>query len=439
MSNDEQRVRPDPAMGPSGQSEEKPRRAPLPRAFGFLWFGEGVSVLGSSTTAVLIPLLAVVELHAGPGWMGALTAAAWLPWLVIGLPAGAWVDSLPARTVMIAADLVSAAALATVPLAHALGRLTLVQLLLVAFAGGIATVFFRTAYVSLIPQVVPDEGLETANARLIGTESAMQVAGPGVAGVIAARFSAAGGLCAGALGFLVSAVCLWRLQPASPGGIGEPASGTLWARIRAGVRLVSGDRNLRAFTLIGGISNFGLTGYQALLVLYLVQDMGLGPQSVGTVMMIGSCGGLLGSLLAGVLSRRLGSGRASTVLLLVSGPAALLIGLPRDGGSAAPTVAGLALVGLSVVAGNVVRAAWRQRYVAPSMMGRVVTASQMVNFGTMPLAGLVAGWLGAQLGVRPTILMMAGVHALACGSVVLTSVGRRRVLPRSGSGALQGS
>jgi MFS family permease len=116
-----------------------------------VWSGEGVSLLGAATTSILLPLLAVTHFHAGPGWMGQLTAAAWLPWLLIGLPAGAWLDRLDPRAVMITADLVSAATLASVPLGWWLGFLTLPQLLVVAVLGGAATVLFRTAGVRSEP------------------------------------------------------------------------------------------------------------------------------------------------------------------------------------------------------------------------------------------------------------------------------------------------
>ena len=155
----------------------------------------------------------MLAFDAGPGFMGALATAAWLPWLLIGLPAGAWVDGLPARGVMIAADLVSAAAYASVPLAWWLDVLTLGQLLLVALVGGVATVFFRTAYSVFLPQVVAREHLEPANGRLFGTESAMQIAGPGVGGLLAQWFSAAFGILLDAVSFLVSAACLWRIRP----------------------------------------------------------------------------------------------------------------------------------------------------------------------------------------------------------------------------------
>ncbi|MGL5930844.1 MAG: MFS transporter, partial [Dermatophilaceae bacterium] len=189
-------------------------------AFRLLWLAHGISVLGSMTTAVVLPLLAVTVFDAGPMWMGALTAAAWGPWLVVGLPAGAWVDRLDARRVMLTADLAASAAVLSVPVAWALGVLTLPHLAVTAAATGTASVFVRTAAPALLPRVVGTANLGSANARLVGTESAMQVAGPGLGGVLVGLVSAAWALLADAASFLVSAWCLHRMQvrgrPVSP-------------------------------------------------------------------------------------------------------------------------------------------------------------------------------------------------------------------------------
>ena len=389
-------------------------------SFGLFWLGEGISLLGNATSAVLMSLLAVVHLQAGPGWMGVLTAAAWLPWLVIGVPAGAWVDQLPPRRVMIAADLLAAAALLSVPLAWWLGVLSLVQLLLVAFVGGVSTVFFRPAYTKLLPLIVPAEQLESANARLFGTESATQIAGPGVAGLLARLGSVTLGIVFDALSFLVSALCLWRLRPVEPAGptaSAGPSAAPLGERIRHGIRLVARDPAIRTFTLLGGLSNFGLTGFGALLVLFWARELAVPSQLIGLWLMIGSAGGVLGAAVAGPLGRRLGTGRASTALLLISAPAALLIGVPSSHRTLWLSVASLAVMDAAVVAGNVLRGAWRQRYVPGPLLARVTTCAQVVNFGTMPFAALVAGWLGGALGVRPAIQAKAAVDELDSAGV----------------------
>lgn len=409
----------------------RPALPPLSRnrAFRLLWLGEGISVLGNATSLVLLPLTAVVAFDAGPGWMGALATAAWLPWLLIGLPAGAWVDGLPARRVMITADLISAAAYASIPLAWWLDALTLTQLLLVALAGGAATVFFRAAYSAFLPQVVPAAQLEAANGRLFGTESAMQVAGPGVGGLLAQWFTAAFGVLLDALSFVVSAVCLWRIRPEGEAAARPEAPTPLRTRIAEGVRFVRHDRYLPWLTAVGGLANLGHTGLGALLVLFLVRDLGLDPSGVGLVMALGSCGGLVGALLATPLSRRIGSGHASTVFMLGAGLPCLLVPLAAPGAGVALVPVGLFLAGVFVVAGNVVRGAWRQRYVPLRLMGRVVTTTQLVNFGTMPVGGLLSGVLGAQLGVRATIAVMAVVVLVSSLLFLLSPFRGLRDLP----------
>ena len=401
------------------------------RNFGLLWFGEGVSVLGNATTFVLLPLLAVVGFDAGAGWMGALTAAAWVPWLLIGLPAGAWVDRLPARRVMVVSDLAAAVTLASVPVAWLLDVLTLPHLAVAAFCNGVCTVFFRAAYPALVRQVAPRGQQEAAFARLFGTESAMQVAGPGVGGLLAQAVSAAGGLLVDAVSFLVSAVCLWRLElpAAEPPAADEPEVATLGRRIREGIDYIRDDRILRFFTVMGGMSNFGLTGYAALLVLFLVRDVHLGSGAVGLVMAVGSVGGVIGATIATRVSHRLGSARALLALQVLAGPPALLVPLGGPGAGLVAMVAGMLLVGIGVVAGNVVRGAWRNRYVPEHMVARQVTTVQVINYGTMPLACIVAGAMGSTLGLRPTIAVMAAIHVVACISMFWSPLRGLREMP----------
>ena len=137
-------------------------------------------------------------------------------------------------------------------------------------------------------------------------------------------------------------------------------------------------------------------------------------------MAVGSSGGLVGAIFATRLSRRIGSGYASTLLLLGAGVPCLLVPIATPGSGVALVALGLFLVGMFVVAGNVVRGAWRQRYVPARLMGRVITTTQLVNFGTMPVAGVLAGWLGTHLGVRETIAVMA-VVILGASLLVLAS------------------
>jgi predicted MFS family arabinose efflux permease len=332
--------------------------------------------------------------------------------------------------VMIAADLGAAASIGSVPVAWAFGVLTLPHLVVAALGVGTASVFLRAAYLPLLPRVVGPSDLAVANARLVGTESAMQVVGPGLGGALVAVVSAAYAVVVDVLSFLVSALCLHlmdrrRLVPPAPPERREP----LRREVATGIRVVAHDPYLRFFTLQGGASNFALTGYSALLVLFLVRDLDLDPKGVGLVMSAGSIGGLLGAAVARRAADRWGDARAMVVLLVSSGPPALLIALAQPGGRVALVPLGLALVGVGVVAANVIRGTFRIRYTPPQLLARTIASSSLVNFGTMPLAGVAAGWLGVHLGVRETLAVMAGIHLLSTLTTLVGPFGRLRDLP----------
>jgi MFS family permease len=400
------------------------------RDFRMLWLGETTSSLGSSVTVVALPLVAI-GLHASVTVIGLISAAAWLPWLLIGLPAGAWIDRLPKRPVMLVCDVVSLAVFVSVPIAAGLGMLTVAQLLVVALLAGTAKVFFATAYRTYLPALVPPEQLVDGNAKLQGSESAAQIAGPGLAGLLAQAFGAVSGLLADAVSFLVSAMCLRSIR-----GV-EPRRTVVRRRLRheigEGLRFVAGDRFLRPYVLFGGAANLALTGYQAILVVFLVREVGLGSGAVGLLIATGSVGGVLGATAAPRLARRLGSARALLLCKVGVAPFGLLIPLTGSGARLACFVIGSGVVVAGVVAGNVISAGFTQQYCPAELFGRISTSMQVVNFGTIPLGALLGGALGGALGSRATLWLMLGLF-VASGAILVASPFRgRRDLPREPS------
>lgn len=142
------------------------------RDFRVFWTGETTSQVGSAVTVVALPLVAVNTLHAETFVVTLLTASTWLPWVIVGLPAGAWVDRLPRRPVMLACDAVSFVAFASVSAAAWSGVLSIPQLVGVALTAGAASVFFSTAYAVYLPSIVGQGELTEANAKLSGSQSA---------------------------------------------------------------------------------------------------------------------------------------------------------------------------------------------------------------------------------------------------------------------------
>ena len=195
------------------------------RSFRLLWTGETISQLGNAMALVGVPLVAVTVLHASTFAVGVLAAAAWLPWLVIGLPAGAWVDRWPARRVMIACDVISAALYASVPIAAWAGVLTAGLLVAVQLAGGAASVLFMTAYQVYLPSIVAPGELIEGNTKMQGSASAAAFAGPSLAGLVAQLLGAVTALLGNAVSFLVSAACLLgtRAGPSRLAAAARPA------------------------------------------------------------------------------------------------------------------------------------------------------------------------------------------------------------------------
>ena len=159
------------------------------RAFRLVWIGESTSAVGNAVTSFALPLVAVTTLHASTLAVGLLYAFEWLPWLILGLPAGALIDRWNPRTTMIACDVVSLAVLATVPISGWLGVLSLTQVLVVAVAAGISSVFFTTSYTLLLPRIVAPWGIHLTRLPLVSESSARgdpPWGDPGSAGVHAA-------------------------------------------------------------------------------------------------------------------------------------------------------------------------------------------------------------------------------------------------------------
>lgn len=242
---------------PVAQAVDSRRSSLRSNGFRFLWAGESVSVLGTTTSSLLLPLLAVTTLDASAWWVGLLTAAAWLPWVVIGLPAGAWVDRSDPLPVMVTANVVAGLAVASVPAAWWLGGLSLAQLGLVALCTGTCSVFFRAAYQRLLPQLVPPEDLVGANSRLQGSESVAQIGGFGIAGLLAQWVGTATGLLLDALSFVASVVSLLLAANSTERTpLAVPPRRRLRTEIGEGVTFVARDPLLRWFTWAGGLSNF---------------------------------------------------------------------------------------------------------------------------------------------------------------------------------------
>ena len=398
-----------------------------------LWIGDTISQFGTQLSQLALPVLAVTVLHAGPRDMGLLTAAENLAFLVVGLPAGAWVDRWRKKRVLVGGDAVRALVFASIPVAWALGQLTLVQLYVVALAAGIATVFFDVAYQSYLPSLVAGSQVVDGNAKLQASQSVAQVAGPAAGGALLRVLSAPVLVAADAVSYALSALFVSRIAHAeTPRSRAERRP--LRTEMAEGLRFVLRHPLLVRITATTSISNLFSGVQQALLVLFVLRILHLDTQTLGLVFALGAAGGLAGALLTGRIVAVVGEGRTIPVSILVGG--LFGIGVPLaalPSGTAASTVLlVVATVGFwtTTVVYNITQVSFRQRLCPPELLGRMNASVRFIVWGTVPIGGVLGGLLGGTIGVVPTLWVASAGQVAAALPVLLSPLTRMRDLPR---------
>ncbi|HTU85470.1 MAG TPA: MFS transporter [Solirubrobacteraceae bacterium] len=376
------------------------------RPFRRYWSAQTISMFGDQIASLAMPLAAVLVLKANAAEMGYLTALVWLPSLLFGVHAGAWVDRHGhRRAAMIAADLGRFGLLATLPVADALGVLTLPQLYAVAFATGALSVLFNVADSTLFVALVPPDRYVEGNSLIYGSRALSLVGGPSISGLLVQWLTAPFAIAADAVSFLGSAALLRRIRVEEP----PPAAPTEGA-LAAGARFIASSPFIRACLCACATVNFFTTAFVTLFVLYAVRTLHVDAGVLGVVLGAGAVGGLVGAALAKRLSAGLGLGWTCAVGAFVfTAPLGLV---PLAGGSKAAVLGMLFIaefasdVGVMVFdisLGSIFAAA-----IPDSLRARVTGAFQAVNFGTRPLGALTAGGLATLVGVRPTLWIAVG-------------------------------
>ena len=393
------------------------------------WTGQTVSLIGDQVSLVALPLVAVIELDAGAAQMGYLTAAALVPSLLFSLPAGALVDRRGhRRQVMIAADVGRALLLALVPLAAALGALSLSSLYVIAFLTGALGVLFMVSYNALFVALVPRDDYVGAMSLLNGSRALSGVVGPSLGGILVQALTAPVAVAVDAVSYVASALFLRRVDAVEP-----PCEEARRGLVLGGVRFIASSPIVRSALAATATLNFFDYGFLALFFLYATRSLGLGPGTLGVVLGAGAVGGVIGSLVTGRVARRIGVGPTFVVGCVVF-PLPLLL-VPLAGGPrplvllallAAEFGAGLGVMMLDISIGAIFAAVIPDRF-----RSRVSGAYMLVNYGVRPLGALAAGVLATAIGTRETLWIAAAGGSLAALWLVRSPLLRLRVLPES--------
>jgi predicted MFS family arabinose efflux permease len=397
------------------------------RRFLKLWAGQSVSELGGSITQIALPTVAVFQLHAGPFELGLLSAFARLPFPLLALPIGVWIDQLPRRRVMILADIGRMLALASIPIAAIGGSLSLGQLYIVALVTGLLTIFFDLAYLAYVPSLVGRDNLGDANAKLQLSSSVSDVAGPGLGGLLIQAIGGGQAIALNAASYLISFASLaWiRGEDVSPVRAGPAASA--FADLKEGLAHVFRHPLLRSLILcLGGAIVVGHME-EPNLYPFLYNIVHLSPGTVGLVLSVSGVGSIAGAIVSRRVAARFGPGWTLAVTGAVVGAMVMLQTTAQFGLAIPILVVTFLIIGVMDPIHDVTQVSLRQMLTPDRLQGRMNSVFRTVFWGAWPLGSVIGGYVGSVLGPVPAILIGGAGFAVFGIAVLFTPLRTARV------------
>jgi hypothetical protein len=392
-----------------------------------LWAGTSISTFGSLIGGLALQFTAILWLEASAAEIAALAACQLVPGFIVSIAAGVWVDRLPRRPIMIAADLGRAAALFSIPFAAAAGALTMPQLYAVGLVTSALSVFFDSAYQAYLPALVKREELIEGNAKVQGAGSAIEAVSLSISGWLVEALRAPGAVAIDAASFLGSAFFVWRIRAAEPAP--APAGGRAGFVTEAleGFRVVFGDRLLRPIALAAAAQALASQVVSVLFLLYLSDEVGFEPGVLGMIFAIGGVTSVAGAWVA----------NRGALLFGGVGPTLVVSALLRAGGMLfMPLCTGAGWTGVSFLVANqlVTDPFWtmfdihdvslRQAITPGRLQGRMFANFRLVEFGAALAGTGVAAALGAMVGPRAGLFVASGLMFVSAGLLAFSPVAR---------------
>ena len=372
--------------------------------FKWLWAGQTISLVGSAVSRLAIPTTAILALHASAFQVGALSAATYAAFPVLGVFAGVWVDRLPRRRLMIACDVVRALALAMVPLAAAYHALTLALLFVVAIVTSVASVFFDVAYQAYLPDVVDADGLHDANARLEASSSAAQIVGNATGGALIAAVGAALTIAIDAVSFGLSVVTLTFVRDRPRERNVANVRVSFVRDLRDGLEYVFSNRALLRIVATTATSNLGGAMSTAVYLIFTYRTLHLSPTLVGVIFAVGNAG-FVGAIFAPRIVKRFGLSNTLVVSMCIAALAQALVPLAVLGFSVPLLVAEQLIASAVIPIYNIAQVSWRQAAVPPELGGRMNATVRTIAWGTLPIGALLGAALATSIGIVPTLVV----------------------------------
>src|SRR5688572_6322109 len=400
-------------------------------AFQRVWAAASISIFGSLVTRIALPFVAIFNLNADSVGVALVRSMELVAGLAVGLVAGAWVDRLRRRPVLIWSDLGRAALLGLIPLAWLGGWLSLPLLLLVTLLTAVLTTFFDAADNAFLPTIVPRADLVRANGALSASSSVSEFAAFGSAGFLVQILTAPIAILLDAISFVVSALFLATIRVKEPPPPAKADREPVWREIAIGLRLVARNPILRATTLASAATHAMWGVFGALYFLFAVEELGLDAAAIGVIAAVGGVSSLVGALLTPRLSRRFGIGRVVLGGVLFGMLGSYFIPLAPVG---APLIAVALLIGQqlttdpAMTAFDIADTSIRQTIVHDRQLGRVNATVKVAILLVQLSATLLAGFLALEIGLRAMLFIGPTLGLLGVLAIWFSPVRRIRTI-----------
>lgn len=404
----------------------------LLRTPGFLalWTGQSISTIGNQLSGIALPVFAVTILGINEWQMGILNAASTASFLLVGLTAGALVDRMRKRRVMIWADIVRFAAILSIPVLYFAGVLQVWHLFVAAGVIGLAQVFFDVSYQSYIPILLPKEHIPAANSALETTSQISGLGGPALVGFLLTVIKAPFVLVADAISFLVSVLSLSIIRDRevpAPKHERQP----LRKEIAEGIKFVWSNKIIRSISFTTATSNLFSTAMFTLLPIVVLRNLAISPAGFGLIESLSAVGGLLGAISAAKLAKKIGEGQLVAISALVTGIATFGPAV-ASGMNQVPAMVILiiaqCLTSFTVLTYNITQVSARQRLCPERLLGRMNASIRFFVWGVMPIGALLSGVVATAIGIGPVLWITAVGGLLASLFVILSPLSRMRSL-----------
>lgn len=400
----------------------------LRRSAGFrpFWAAAGVSSFGTYVTTLAIQVLVVLTLHGGAAEVGLVNAARWLPYLLVGVFVGVFVDRTRRRPLLVTTDLARGVLLAAIPALALAHRLSVAVLAAFMVVFGLASVVHDAASQSLLPRLVPPRLLTRANARLDQSDAVAQTSGPALAGGLVSLLTAPWAVLVDAASYLASGLLLSRVAVAEPPSRRFSLRGVGGEAVE-GLRWLYRHRTLGPYTLSAHCWFAVNAVAGATLPLFALRTMALSPFALGLALAVGGAGGLAGALSATRLGARFGAGAVVIASIAGNGVAWAVIASGGHGWVGWTVFAcGQFLLGLTMGAANANEMGYLQSITPDHLQGRANATRRSVNRAMIVFGAPAGGLLADTVGYRPVLYAAAAGFGVVAVGLALTPYRRAR-------------